>query len=455
MSLAGLYFFLSLVSVSCTYAAIIQARRVYYFVPFYFLAAWLCGELALIHLLWQVALVVPLALLGGLDSPLAQTGLGLFAISWLGLIYLHFQAMDTPLYTRAALRSALGDNYRQDIPAGRRLLLCDDIASRDWIRPFHFSRPGVEVHQHIAYGEAGKRNLLDIYHPRERREGGFPVLLQVHGGAWIIGEKEQQGKPLMYHMAERGWLCVAINYRLSPRSAFPAHIIDVKKAIAWIRQHIAEYGGNPDFVAITGGSAGGHLSSLAALTPNCKDWQPGFESVDTTLQAAIPFYGVYDFLDRHDVRPEMSMGDLLGGRVIQRSFDEAPELWEAGSPLSHVSAAAPPMFVIQGTHDSLVWVEEARIFVNALRAVASQPVAYAELPGAQHAFEIFHSVRTDHTVNAVADFLEWTHAKWLAGRVNLNAKTKTKTKTKANATAKTKSKPKQKTKPKPDATGGD
>ena len=89
-----------------------------------------------------------------------------------------------------------------------------------------------------AYGDAGKRNLLDIYHPHEPREGGFPVLLQVHGGAWMIGEKEQQAKPLMYHMAQRGWLCVAINYRLSPKAAFPAHIIDVKKAIAWIRENI-------------------------------------------------------------------------------------------------------------------------------------------------------------------------------------------------------------------------
>ena len=71
------------------------------------------------------------------------------------------------------------------------------------------------------------------------------------------------------------------------------------------------------------------------------------------------------------------------------------------------------MFVIQGTHDSLVWVEEARVFVSALKAVSTQPVAYAELPGAQHAFEIFHSVRTDYAVNAVADFLEWTHATWL------------------------------------------
>ena len=71
------------------------------------------------------------------------------------------------------------------------------------------------------------------------------------------------------------------------------------------------------------------------------------------------------------------------------------------------------MFVIQGTHDSLVWVEEARAFVSAMQAESRQPVAYAELPGAQHAFEIFHSVRTDHTIHAVGHFLEWTHAQWL------------------------------------------
>jgi len=448
VSLAGIYFFLALVSIFCTFSAIVQARRIYYLAPIYFLSAWLCGELALIHLLWQVALAAVVAFMGGLDIPLVQTSLGFFALSWLGLVYLHCQAMDTPGRTRPALREGLGDNYRLDIPADRQQVLCDDIRCRSWLRPFHYSRSGVQVHKHLAYGEAGKRNLLDIYQPQDPREGGFPVLLQVHGGAWIIGEKEQQAKPLMYHMAQRGWLCVAINYRLSPKSAFPAHIIDVKKSIAWVRENIAEYGGNPDFIAITGGSAGGHLSSLAALTPNRRDWQPGFEDADTTLQAAVPFYGVYDFLDRNGIRPDMSMEDLLGDRVLQCSKDANPELWEAGSPLSHVSPDAPPMFVIQGTHDTLIWVEEARIFVAALREVATQPVVYAELPGAQHAFEIFHSVRTDHTVNAVGDFLEWTHARWVAGQesarpaVEPKKKTKAKTKAKGKARAKTKAKAK-------------
>jgi len=410
---ASIYFTLALVSAFCTVTAIVQARRLYFFVPVYFLCGWLCGELALIHVLWQVALTGLLAFSGVLSDPLAQTGLGIFALSWLGLLYLHCQAMDAPQYLRAALRSALGENYRSEIPLARQQVLCDEIQSREWLRPFHFSRDGVLKHSHIAYGDAGKRNLLDIYQPAEPREGGFPVLLQVHGGAWVIGSKEQQGKPLMYHMAQRGWISVAINYRLSPRAAFPAHIIDVKMAIAWIRQHIVEYGGNPDFIAITGGSAGGHLSSLAALTPNRAEWQPGFEDVDTTLQAAVPFYGVYDFLDRNRIRPEMSLEEFLGERVIQLPRQDNEHVWDSASTLSHVSADAPPTFVIHGTHDSLIWVEEARVFVDALRGVSTQPVAYAELPGAQHAFEIFHSVRTDHTINAVGHFLEWTHAQWL------------------------------------------
>ena len=87
MSLAGIYFFLALLSVYCTFTAIVQARRIYWLVPVYFFSAWLCGELALIHLLWQVSLTSLVAFQGVFADPLAQTGLGFFAMSWLGLIY--------------------------------------------------------------------------------------------------------------------------------------------------------------------------------------------------------------------------------------------------------------------------------------------------------------------------------------------------------------------------------
>jgi acetyl esterase/lipase len=413
---SGIYFSLAVISAIGTYSAIIQARRIYWLAPFYFLIAWLTGELAMIHLLWQLGLTALLAFSGLLDSSLAQAGVGLFALSWIGLVYLQVQAMDTQRIMRRALKRGLGEDYRSSLSVARQRVLEDGVRAISWLKPFAMTREGVRVHSHIAYAEAGKRNLLDIYHPQEEREGGFPVLLQVHGGGWMIGEKEQQAKPLMFHLAQRGWLCVAINYRLSPNAAFPAHIVDVKKAIAWIREHIAEYGGNPDFIAITGGSAGGHLSSLAALTPNYAPFQPEFEHADTSIQAAVPFYGVYDFLDRFDIRPEMSMEKMLADKVMQCTQEENPELWDTGSPLSHVHEDAPPMFIIHGTHDSLVWVEEARTFVSAMQKESEQAVVYGELPGAQHAFEVFHSVRTDHTVNAVTDFLEWTHARWLEQR---------------------------------------
>lgn len=411
MTLAGLYFTTALLSLIATLTALIKARRLYWAVPVYFFSGWLTGELAIIHMAMQLGFTGLVALSGGLESSTGVNGLLLFALSWAGLLYLHLQSSDTAAVMEAALRRALGDNYRGDIPAGRQGVMRASINSSSWLKPFSMRRDGVIVHRNISYGEHGKRNQLDVFQPAVPREGGFPVLLQVHGGGWMIGEKEQQGQPLMYHLAQRGWLCVACNYRLSPTDTFPSHIIDVKKTIAWVRENAAQYGGNADFIAITGGSAGGHLTALAALTPNHEPWQPGFESADTRVQAAVPFYGVFDFLDRDSIRGDMSMQDLLAKHVLKVTPDEDRQLWEDASPMSHVSAAAPPMYVVQGTHDTLVWVEEARSFVRRLHEASEEVVAYAELPGAQHAFEVFHSVRTDHAVNSVTEFLEWCYAR--------------------------------------------
>ena len=407
MSLSGLYFALSVFCLLGSITAVVQARRISFASIPWFLMGWLFGELAPVHLAWQIGLTLLFAWTGDLHS----TGLLLFLLSWLGLLYALRQGLDAGSVLSRALRSALGENYRGDIPPQRQGVLRNEVDSAAWLRPFRMRRAGVKVHRDIAYGDAGKRNLLDVYEPAQPRAGGFPVLLQVHGGGWMIGEKEQQGLPLMYHLAQRGWLCVACNYRLSPAHAFPAHIIDVKRAIAWIREQAREYGGNADFLAITGGSAGGHLSSLAALTPNRQDWQPGFEAADTRISAAVPFYGVYDLIDRDNIRGTMSMEGILAKHVLQRPLSGNEAFWQDASPLDHLGAESPPLFVVQGTHDSLVWVEQARAFVGAAREQSGQAVAYVELPGAQHAFEIFHSARTDQTVNAVTDFLEWCYAR--------------------------------------------
>jgi acetyl esterase/lipase len=262
----------------------------------------------------------------------------------------------------------------------------------------------------ISYGEFGSANQLDIWRrPDLDPTGKAPVLFQIPGGAWTTGNKRGQAHPLMSHLAELGWICVAVNYRHSPRNTWPAHIVDVKRALAWVKQHIAEYGGDPDFIAITGGSAGGHLSSLAALTPNDPQFQPGFEGADTRVQVAVPFYGVYDFTRFNDAMHPMMPGLLVKSVMKQRPSANL-ELYRAASPVDHVTADAPPFFVLHGRNDSLVPVEQARAFVGALREVSKQPVAYAELPFTQHAFDIFGSARAAHTAIAVEQFLAHVYA---------------------------------------------
>ena len=129
-----------------------------------------------------------------------------------------------------------------------------------------------------------------------------------------------------------------------------------------------------------------------------------FEDADTSVAAAVPFYGVYDFVNRHGTsRAEME--GFLAKNVFKSQMADDRARWEQASPISHVGSHAPPFLVLHGTNDSLVPVEQARTFVDELRKESNQPVVYAELPGAQHAFEIFPSVRTHATVHAVERFL--------------------------------------------------
>ncbi len=290
---------------------------------------------------------------------------------------------------------------------------------RQLVWPFRMPVEGVEVVKDLVYApDHGRRGRLDVYRPEggaDASEGhhagrGRPVLLQVHGGAWSIGEKDHQGLPLMKHMASRGWVCVAPNYRLSPRVAFPEHLVDVKRAIAWIRESIAEHGGDPSFVAITGGSAGGHLAALAALTPNDPAYQPGFEHADTTIQAAVPFYGIYDFAGVTGEAALRMRDRFLARRVLFSDPAQDLEPFEKGSPLLRVGPHAPPFYVIHGANDTLVEVAQARAFVEALREATDQPVAYTELAGTQHAFDVFPSVRSQHSVRSAERFLRWVHA---------------------------------------------
>ncbi len=162
---------------------------------------------------------------------------------------------------------------------------------------------------------------------------------------------------------------------------------------------------------MTGGSAGGHLASLLALTPNDPAYQPGFEQIDTRVQAAVPFYGAYDFLDHNGVEIATAARPGFVEKQVMKSSPRADQDTLATCLADpQVGPDAPPFFVLHGSHDSLVWPEGAREFVAVLRRASRQPVVYAELPGAQHAFDLLRSVRCEHAVNGVAQFLAWVRS---------------------------------------------
>ncbi|MEZ0053360.1 acetyl esterase/lipase [Mycobacterium sp. MAA66] len=337
---------------------------------------------------------------GAFTGTSGRISLGITAIAWAILLLIINRGRRSRSAFEEPLRELMGDGYhgltdpKAPRPGG---VVRTTLTRRSYVRDT------------VHYGPH-KANVADIWRrPDLPRDGKAPVLLQVPGGGWMLGNHRPQAYPLMSHLAERGWICVSIGYRVSPKHVWPAHIIDVKQALAWVKEHIAEYGGDPDFVAITGGSAGGHLSSLAALTPGDPQWQPGFEDADTSVVAAVPVYGRYDWFSFDGVgRKEMM--HVLQRLIVKKKYSADPQTFLDASSISRVNPDAPPFFVLHGTNDTLIPVEEGRNFVTALRQVSKAPVAYAEIPYAQHAFDVFGSAHGHYTAQAIGRFLEWVRA---------------------------------------------
>ena len=367
-----------------------------------FFFSWIVIELAGWWLVLEVATFVALAAAGALHGWAGWTSAGLMVVSWAALAWL----IVVSTRTSATLRAA-------GAPPGGRVR----FPHSQVIFPFLLThRRGVTRRKNVVFAAVeGHRLRLDIYMPNGGAAGTpRPGILQLHGGDWSFGDKRAEGIPLLGHLAASGWVGLNVNYRLSPKVAFPVHLQDVKRAIAWYREHAAEFGADPDFLCVTGGSAGGHLATLAALTPNDEEYQPGFEHVDTSLRAAAIWYGVYDFTNRLGTWQPDEMR-MLQRDVMQRTLADHPADFARASPLDRLRPDAPPFLVVHGDIDTLAPVAETRAFVSGLRGVSSQPVLYAELTGAQHAFDVFPSHRSARAVEAAARFLEGVHLAYLAG----------------------------------------
>ncbi|WP_229894832.1 alpha/beta hydrolase [Streptomyces galilaeus] len=321
---------------------------------------------------------------GDLDSAEAKVTVAVAAVATVGLALSAWRGLRTDQVVVRALEQGLGTGWRVrvHVPLRRR---------RPWARilllPAPMWRRDVRRIANISYGDAGRRNLLDVYRRRDAPQNA-PVLIYFHGGGYTGGAKNREARPLLYRLAGQGWVCVSADYRLRPQTTFPGHQIDAKKVIAWVREHAPEYGGDPSGLFVAGSSAGSNLAALCALTANDPVFQPGFESADTSVTAAICLYGYY--------------GHYFGDPPTE----PPPPL----QPQGYIHSGAPPFLVAHGTKDALATVEGARNFVDQLRRASDTTVVYAELPGGQHAFDVFHSPRFEAVVDGAEAFAAWVLA---------------------------------------------
>jgi acetyl esterase/lipase len=256
----------------------------------------------------------------------------------------------------------------------------------------------------VRYGDSPSQ-VLDVWRPRELPAQPAPVMIFVPGGAWVHGGRILQGYALMSKMAELGWVCLSVEYRVAPNHPWPQHITDVKTAIAWARANVDKFGGDRNFVAIAGTSAGGHLAALAGLTPNDPEFDADLpEGSDTSVDAVVGIYGRYDWEDRSTVERARFV-DFLERVVVKRKIAKRPEIFRKASPIARIHDNAPPFLVIHGGGDTVIPVQQARDFVSKLGSVSRATVSYAELPGAGHGFDMTDGARTGSTATAIGLFL--------------------------------------------------
>lgn len=272
-----------------------------------------------------------------------------------------------------------------------------------WLLVLRCERRGINIIRDVAYGGLSAQRL-DIYALAGHGEPK-PILIHIHGGAWVTGKKGQMGRPLVHDMAQQGWLVCDIEYRLGPEHRYPAMIVDVLSAIHWIKTNAEQYGGRGDFVAVTGGSAGGHLTALTGLMSAAQRRE--YVDGDTSVQLVAPFYGRYDLLDRFGIINDPKIDEFTESKVMPGAVEQVGEaLWRQASPIDNVGPHMPSCLMVHGSSDCLIDYKEAEAFVNAQAALSVNDFEYLLVPGAQHAFDLGHCPQSDAVNRLIQMYFE-------------------------------------------------
>jgi acetyl esterase/lipase len=259
---------------------------------------------------------------------------------------------------------------------------------------------GVDVERDVEFATPDGRPLrLDAYRPPHAARRGpqadvasrplSPAVIVIHGGSWSGGVKSDF-ETYDRWLAAGGRVVFDVEYRLANGAQrFPAQLVDIQCAIAWVKSHAAQYHVDPERLALLGRSAGGQLALLAAYTANEPTPRPGpCDGRGTGVRAVISFYGPTDLAwgYAHPGRPDVIDTPRVFENYLGGSPASAPQAYASASPIEHVSAQSPPTLFLHGGHDQLVRAANVERIMPKLEA-AGVAATFVYLPWANHGFD--------------------------------------------------------------------
>jgi acetyl esterase/lipase len=221
------------------------------------------------------------------------------------------------------------------------------------------------VEKNLTYSNTDFINLkMDVYYPLSAPEP-MPVVLYLHGGAWIGGDKSDAAtSPEITELVKTGFLVASVNYGLAPQYSILGQIENAKSAVRFLRANAAYFGINPGKIGAFGSSAGGHLASLLGTSDKSAglDTSGVFLEQSSRVQAVVDFYGPTDLKALFRGSPATVLQQLIG------TSDPNSIILDKISPLTYISADDPPILIVQGDKDSVVPPSQSEILYRSLIA---------------------------------------------------------------------------------------
>jgi acetyl esterase/lipase len=254
----------------------------------------------------------------------------------------------------------------------------------------------------IEYVPGGhERQKLDLYLPQGADPNGpRPLIVWVHGGAWLAGDK---GRPPALPFVNEGYAVASIGYRLSQHAIFPAQIEDCKAAIRWLRVNAGKYGYDPNRIGAWGASAGGHLVALLGTTGDVNEFDAGpNRGVSSRVQAVCDFFGPTDFTKMSSFWSTMNhdANDAPEARLIGGPVQQNKDKVQRANPIAYVTKDDPPFLIVHGDKDPLVPHNQSELLEEALKKAGVEVTLYTVPNGGHGGFR-------DPQVDAlVADFFK-------------------------------------------------